>query len=116
VSADTLILRVLAYFSNSVGFWPTLLAFFLVVAGWPGVGRCVHRGRVDGCYVGCLAPRGMLEEVPLDVEVLEPREPQVTALQRRVRMAGMEVVRRFPAPPTAGALVPLRTWGTTCAS
>jgi hypothetical protein len=28
---DTLILRVSAYFSKSVGFWPTLFAFFLVV-------------------------------------------------------------------------------------
>jgi hypothetical protein len=81
----------------------------------PGDGRCVHRGRDDGRYVGRLAPRGMLEDVPLDVEVLEPREPHLAALQRRGRMAGTEVVRRFPAP-TAGALVPLRTWGTACAS
>jgi hypothetical protein len=82
----------------------------------PGDGHCVHRGRDDDRYVGRLAPRGVLEDVPLDVEVLEPREPQVAALQRRGRMAGTEVVRRFPAPPTTGALVPLRTWGTTCAS
>jgi hypothetical protein len=54
--------------------------------------------------------------MPLDVEVLEPRESQVAALQRRVQMAGTEVVRRFLAPPTPGAHMPLRTWGMACAS
>jgi hypothetical protein len=48
----------------------------------PGAGRCIHRDRDDDCYVGRLAPRGVLEDVPLDLEVLEPREPQVAALQR----------------------------------
>jgi hypothetical protein len=36
-STDTLILRVSAYFSKSVDFWPTPFAFFLVVTSVNGI-------------------------------------------------------------------------------